>query len=212
MCVCVYVCICGGGQWPLVLWSPQPCVVSEDEPFDRQMAFCLCVVCKNSRPGVWQGRARRGWLRNVPFYFWRHPHLLLSDRSFASSASSFSPTPRQGEFLLEQVTCHLQCWFLAGEGKRGFLVCITLSAQCSGRWGKTGKGAKRSLLPRVPRQGPGLLLLPTHACHLSPAPAGSSVLWPGNRGAPRTTPATSLPSLTPASRPPPSSALSPRSC
>lgn len=78
MCVCVYVCVYAvGDSGPLFFGLPDP-LVSEDEPFDRQMAFCLCVVCKDIRPGVWQGRAERSWFRNVPFYFWCHPHLLLS--------------------------------------------------------------------------------------------------------------------------------------
>ena len=74
MCVCV--CMRRGTVAPYSLVSLT--LVSEDEPFDRQMAFCLRVVCKDIRPGVWQGRAERSWFRNVPFYFWCHPHLLLS--------------------------------------------------------------------------------------------------------------------------------------
>lgn len=100
--MCVYVCVYVVGDSGLSSFGLPDPLVSEDEPSDRQMVFCLCVVCKNSRPGVWQGRARRSRFRNVPFYFWRHPHLLLSGL-VARLPPAPPPSPRlppAREFLL----------------------------------------------------------------------------------------------------------------
>lgn len=132
-------------------------------PFDRQTALCLCVVCKNIRLGVWQGWAERSWSRNVPFYFWSHPPPLTVG-SCHSPPAPLPPAPRPQRGISadpEQVTCCLQALvFLLVKERKDSLACSTLSAQCSGRWGKMGKGAKMSLLSWAPPPGLGFLLTP----------------------------------------------------